>query len=231
MNGVTAVRERWLFTCEHGGQTVPHDYAHLFQGAEAVLASHRGWDAGALQACELLAPPLADAVFTITTTRLFIDINRSLRHPRLFSEYTRGLPTPERATIIASWWRPWRDAVAQKVDRWIAAGYLVRHVSFHSFTPELDGRLRKADIGLLYDPARVPEHEFCARWQSLLAERGWHVRRNYPYRGTSDGHTSALRARFGARYAGIELELNQALLPGKTESLHDGLAVTLAQLR
>ena len=224
-------RERWLFTCEHGGLTVPPGYGHLFEDATEVLASHRGWDAGALVACNMLAPSLADATFTVTTTRLFIDTNRSLTHPRVFSEYTRGLPQPTRDAIVANWWRPWRDAVAQQVAHWIAAGCFVRHLSIHSFTPELDGRPRNADIGLLYDPARVTERAFCVHWQSLLSARGWQVRRNYPYRGTSDGHTAALRRRFPVRYAGIELEINQALLPGKTAALHEGLAATLAQLR
>ena len=31
------------------------------------------------------------------------------------------------------------------------------HLSSHSFTPELDGKVRKADIGLIYDPARQRE--------------------------------------------------------------------------
>jgi hypothetical protein len=44
------------------------------------------------------------------------------------------------------------------------------------------------------------------------------VRRNRPYRGTSDGLTTHLRRRFAAKdYAGIELELNQALLGKKGE--------------
>ncbi|NGX15291.1 N-formylglutamate amidohydrolase [Wenzhouxiangella sp. XN24] len=223
--------ERWLFTCEHGGRTVPEGYAQLFAGADDVLASHRGWDAGALDACDALAPALADAVFTLEITRLFIDANRSLTHPRLFSEYTRPLPAPEKDAIIAGWWRPWRADVAKQAAHWIAAGHRVLHVSIHSFTPELDGQWRNADIGLLYDPARAAEREFCGRWQSSLQLRGWRVRRNYPYRGTSDGHTAALRKEFGPRYAGIELELNQALLPARTAALHEALASTLAQLR
>lgn len=231
LNGTQSRSERWLFTCEHGGCAVPPAYAHLFTSAAAVLASHRGWDAGALAACNALTPALADAVFTVTTTRLLIDTNRSLGHPRLFSEYTRELPRPAREAIIAGWWRPWRGAVAAQVDRWIAAGHRVRHVSVHSFTPELDGQRRNADIGLLYDPARATERDFCARWQSLLAARGWRVRRNYPYRGTSDGHTTALRMRFGPRYAGIELEINQAIPPGRSAALHEELAATLAQLQ
>ena len=39
------------------------------------------------------------------------------------------------------------------------------------------------------------------------------MRRNYPYRGTSDGQVVELRRRFrDGRYLGIELELNQARL-------------------
>ena len=34
---------------------------------------------------------------------------------------------------------------------------------------------------------------------------------NYPYTGTSDGHTTALRGKFPqTRYAGLEFEFNQA---------------------
>ena len=86
------------------------------------------------------------------------------------------------------------------------------HVSTHSFTPELDGLVRTADVGLLYDPSRDAERDFSARWQDAIARRdpGLRVRRNYPYRGSADGLTTALRRRFpGDGYAGIELEINQ----------------------
>ena len=38
------------------------------------------------------------------------------------------------------------------------------------------------------------------------------VRFNYPYKGTSDGLTTTLRKKFGPRYVGIEIEINQKLL-------------------
>jgi hypothetical protein len=52
----------------------------------------------------------------------------------------------------------------------------------------------------------------CARWQEALRrrERSLVVRRNYPYRGVSDGLPTHLRRRFRERcYAGVELEVNQ----------------------
>jgi predicted N-formylglutamate amidohydrolase len=231
---MTAQRQhpaRWLLTCEHGGREVPADYAPLFRAHDAALASHRGWDAGALQVFEVLAPEIADAAFAATTTRLLIDLNRSLHHPRVFSEITRPLPPAARAQIVARWWRPWRDNAARTVAAWLAHGQGAWHISVHSFTPVLHGKIRNADIGLLYDPAHVAEREFCIRWQALLEARGWRVRRNYPYLGTADGHTSALRKQFGRRYAGVELELNQALCPRRLAHIGADLLETLAALR
>jgi predicted N-formylglutamate amidohydrolase len=210
---------------------VPAEFAPLFNGQESALASHRGWDAGALQVFAGLAPALADAAFSATTTRLLVDLNRSLHHPRVFSAITRPLPAAVRADIAARWWRPWRDAVASTVAPWLARGDGAWHISVHSFTPELNGMIRNADIGLLYDPARIAEREFCIRWQALLEERGWRVRRNYPYLGASDGHTSALRKRFGGSYRGVELELNQVLFPRLLAPLCADLGETLAALR
>jgi predicted N-formylglutamate amidohydrolase len=224
-------RARWVFTCEHGGCEVPPAYAALFRGGKGALESHRGWDAGALEVFAKLAPACGDAAFPATTTRLLIDLNRSLHHPRVFSEFTRPLPPDERAQIAARWWQPWREAVAHRIGAWLVDGYPVLHLSVHSFVPVLDGVRRNADIGLLYDPARGAEQAFCRRWRELLAARGWRVRMNYPYRGRADGHTTALRRRFAEGYAGVELELNQALWPARHAQATADLAETLATLR
>lgn len=93
------------------------------------------------------------------------------------------------------------------------------HLSVHSFTPILDGRVRRADVGLLYDPARRSEVELCRRWRLGLRDRfpGRSILMNSPYRGTSDGFTTDLRTRYSpARYVGIELEINQKL-PGEPD--------------
>lgn len=219
---------RRLFTCEHGGRGVPAEYADLFAGAEAVLASHRGWDPGALDVFNHLTSVVGDVGFAAVNTRLLVDLNRSPHHPKLFSEFTRPLPRAVREDLIARWWRPWRDRVLTRVDEWLRAGHPVRHISVHSFTPVLDGEVRNADIGLLYDPARPEERALCASLRARLADCGWRVRLNYPYRGAADGHTSALRRQFAHGYVGIEFELNQALFPDRLEPLCADLLEALA---
>ena len=155
--------------------------------------------------------PLVAAI----VSRLVIDLNRSIGHPQLFSAATRAAPSELRTKIVAQYYRPYRMEVERLVGRSVARGRRVIHVSSHSFTPELNGKVRCADVGLLYDPARQRETELCARWKASLAVIApqIRVRRNYPYAGKGDGLTSALRLVFPPHtYIGIELEINQTIV-------------------
>jgi predicted N-formylglutamate amidohydrolase len=207
-----------LLTCEHGGNRIPPAYQSLFRGRRRLLESHRGYDRGALAAARAMAGRLDAPLIHAEVSRLLVDLNRSPRHRALFSEATRGLPGATRADILARHYWPHRLEVERWIGRRIDAGRTVIHVAVHSFTPVLNGERRRAGIGLLYDPARPVEAALCAAWKAALKAAAGScgraaVRRNYPYKGVSDGLTRHLRARFApGRYAGVELELNQALL-------------------
>ena len=191
---------------------MPHAYAEVFAAHAALLNSHRGWDPGALRLGRQFADALGAPLFAASTTRLLIDLNRSIGHRHLFSELTRGLPRAERDKIVAEHYRPYRDTVEGEVARCIAAGKQVTHIASHSFTPVFDGLVRRADVGWLYDPRRSAESALAQRWMKALAQRApdLRLRRNYPYLGRGDGLTALLRRRFsGDAYVGIELEVNQ----------------------
>jgi predicted N-formylglutamate amidohydrolase len=201
-----------LVTCEHGGNRVPAEYAPLFRDYQALLQSHRGYDAGALRMARDLAVHFKATLIHATTTRLLVDLNRSPGHPRLFSEATRCLTRARREQVITAHYRPYRSQVERFVGGRIAAGHRVTHVSSHSFTPVMEGVLRNADVGLLYDPARPGERELALRWRRSIRAQASdiRVRFNYPYTGTADGLIPHLRCLFPAeRYVGIELEINQ----------------------
>lgn len=230
-SGVDAV----IITCEHGGNGVPPEHRALFASAHNVLATHRGYDIGALPIARALASALRAPLHESIITRLLIDLNRSLDHPTCFSEYSRDAAPATRKSIIRRYYTPYRDAVERAVRTQLARRHRVLHLSVHSFTPVLDGVIRTADIGLLYDPARWREKEFCSIWRdSLLAVApGLRVRRNYPYQGRSDGLPTSLRRSLGSpRYLGIELEVNQALLlaPGHAQRTEAAVVESLCRL-
>jgi predicted N-formylglutamate amidohydrolase len=202
----------FIISCEHGGNTVPTAWKGLFTGHEALLASHRGWDPGALSLARQLATAFAAPLFVATTTRLLVDLNRSIGHRQLFSELTRNLTRSQRQALVASHYRPHRDAVEGEIGRRIAAGQRVVHIASHSFTPVLHGVERRADVAWLYDPQRAGEVALARRWQACMAQRApaLQLRRNHPYQGRDDGLAALLRKRHGAgAYVGIELEVNQ----------------------
>lgn len=206
-----------LVTCEHGGNQVPEEHRALFRGRRALLSSHRAWDPGSLDLAERLAGALGASLVSSSVTRLLVDLNRSRHNPRVFSEVTRALPRTERVALLERWhlphWGATRDALSEAVRTHGCA----LHLGIHSFTPALRGVVRKPDVALLYDPARPLERAFAVAWARELATSldSRVVRRNDPYRGKSDGLTTAMRRQHSAsRYVGIEIEINQKHVGG-----------------
>ena len=204
--------DRLILTCEHAGNVVPARYRPLFVGHRHLLPTHRGWDPGALILAREMAARYAAPLYFDETTRLLVDLNRSVGNPELHSEATRRLGRRERREILDTHYHPYRQCVDRAISAAVATGDRVVHVASHSFTPELNGHVRTADIGLLYDPARPGEVDFATAWIAALraVDPTLRLRRNYPYLGKSDGVTMTLRRKHAPdRYVGVELELNQ----------------------
>lgn len=228
--GPTAI----LLSCEHAGCAVPKAYRHLFADDSSVLTTHRGYDIGIAPVARQIAATLNVPLIACGTSRLLIEVNRSLHHRALFSPFSCSLPDAEKRWLIEQIWRPHREAVAQAVTDHIHHDRRVLHLSLHSFTPVLDGCVRTADVGLLYDPQREAEKCFALSLQRALRQAtDRRVRRNYPYRGAADGLTTALRRSFKSDdYLGLEIEINQALLAlVPPRDLAKTLAETIRQAR
>ena len=225
--------DRLILTCEHAGNKIPAAYARLFRGADDVLASHRGWDPGALTLARLLAKRLRRPLLAVTWSRLFVEGNRAPHNPRIWSRFTKSLPREEREGILARYWRPHRAAVEDAVASAARRGRVV-HVAVHSFTPKLDDEIRNAEVGFLYDSRRQREAALCRRWAQILhgLDPKLRLRHNYPYSGASDGLTTWLRKRHPeARYLGVEIEINQALVGSRVwRAFQENVAASLAEL-
>ena len=203
---------RYLVTCEHGGNRVGPQYRDLFAEEQELLASHRGYDPGALVLARQMARALGAPLVASMTSRLVVDLNRSIGHPRLHAPQICQATPELRDEILGRYYRSYRGKAERAIAAILEHGDRVIHISSHSFTPVLGHDVRRADIGLLYDPARPGERHLCEHWKATLHAHapGLVVRRNYPYTGKSDGFCTDLRRRIPAdRYIGIELEINQ----------------------
>jgi predicted N-formylglutamate amidohydrolase len=198
-----------VLTCEHGGNIIPQSHQHLFHD-KTVLQSHRGYDLGALDVFHHLMP-LADASKYSKTSRLLIELNRSLHHQNVFSEYSKALTTTDKELLISEYYLGYRNEVESTIKKLVEANQTVLHLSIHSFTPNFNGKERHCDIGLLYDSRHVEEKQFCKRFKDELLkfDNSLNIRFNYPYLGKADGFTTYLRKQFSHHYLGIELEINQ----------------------
>lgn len=188
---------------------MPAEYAYLFEARKEVMQTHRAYDSGALEIASMLAENLQAPFFACKTTRLLVEANRSLDNAQLFSEYSNNLHEEEKSEILSRYYFPYRQHVEAAIE---AAKKPVLHFSVHSFTPVWEGKERDVDIGLLFDPERRTENEFCLQWQKILQNKlpELTISLNKPYAGIDDGFTTYLRKKYTAdQYLGIEIEVNQ----------------------
>ena len=212
-----------MLTCEHASNRLPASFKKAVP--TEVLKTHRAYDIGACAVFRKLVR-FAKPEFHCEGkfSRLFVDLNRTITNKSVFSEYHETLRANDKSVAektkaqATAYWMEYRKTIEKFVEsalkskkRTAKSEPSVVHLGIHSFTPELNGKVRNADIGILYDPARPQE---CAYAQVIKDEikrlyPTMKIRFNYPYKGSSDGLTTTLRKKFGPRYVGIEIEINQ----------------------
>ena len=204
-----------ILTCEHASNRLPAAFKKAVPAE--VLKTHRAYDIGAVQVFHKLVKFAKPEFFCEGKfSRLFVDLNRTITNKSAFSDYLRN---NENAKAQATaYWNEYRAAIEKFVDsalkpktRAAKSAPTIIHLGIHSFTPVLNGKVRNTDIGILYDPTRPQERAYANVIKDEIKRLypAMKVRFNYPYKGTSDGLTTTLRKKFGPRYVGIEIEINQ----------------------
>jgi predicted N-formylglutamate amidohydrolase len=207
----SAGRSRVVLTCEHASAAVPQEYGDLGLSAEH-LADHIAWDIGAAVLTEELSRQLHAPAVLSAASRLLIDCNRDLADLDLIPHLSHGVAIPanleidagERARRLTRFYEPYHVMVDDQLDRHPQALLL----SVHSFTPELQGRTRAFDVGVLFDAYEDLAHLFARQ----IAADGLVVRMNEPYSGL-EGLIFSARShgrRHALRY--LEVEVNNRLL-------------------
>ncbi|WP_430816668.1 N-formylglutamate amidohydrolase [Carboxylicivirga sp. RSCT41] len=200
-----------VVSCEHARNNIPKTYIKLFEKAGKELKTHRGYDIGALELFDVLDCDYIAHKQAATTSRLLVDVNRSLYRRSLFSEFTRELTKKEKAQILEDYYYAYRRPFEKEIEQLWQRGKKVLHLSVHSFTPELNGEIRQTDFGILYNPEREEEKQFAKLWKAELKKimPDYRTRFNYPFRGKPDGFVRYFRDLEPLNYLGIEFEMNQ----------------------
>ena len=226
-----------LISCETGGDLVP-DLTCLArpQWQPPTLPTHISGDLPARYAARRLAERLSAPLIENRVSLGLIDVSRSSTHRGLYSPLTRRWPEFAKRWLRDEIHTPYNLRVRSQITQQLMrSGYLV-HVSIRSFELRSQGTTRRADAGLLYDPARQDEVDLCLDWiDEMYYELPMlRVRRNYPRRGTTDSMTKRMRSEFGGcDYLGIELQLNRAWAARSVavrDEVLDGMADCLAEI-
>ncbi len=201
-----------IFTCEHASYQIPIEYQDVLLLEPELLTSHEGWDIGAATVFKAFCENFTAETLQGEYTRLLVDLNRSVQNPEVFSEKSALFSKQNKTYVMDRYYWPYQKSLYNKIAHWIEKSIPVLHISVHSFTPQLKQEVRGNDIGLLLDPTREKEVQFCEAWKAalLLLSPSTIIEMNYPYRGDHDGLTTIMRSHFPAElYLGIELETNQ----------------------
>lgn len=221
-----------FLSCEHAVNTIPPEFAVQLNIPPEILKSHKAFDIGALSVCNFLKKETGCVAITGECSRLLIDLNRSPANRSLYPAYSKALPAEARKKIFQNYYLPYRNKIENFMKQNIRERKTILHFSIHSFTPVLNGNIRKADIGILYDPGRPTEFKIAGdlkrQLKAVIPEMV--IRKNYPYRGISDGMTTYLRKQFqGKYYIGLEIEINQKFFKGNEKAL-EALNKNLAEI-
>ena len=204
-------REILILTCEHASNKLPAAFKNVVPAE--VLKTHRAYDIGAVQVFRKLVKFAKPEFFSEGKfSRLFVDLNRTITNKSAFSDYLRD--NAKAKAQATAYWTEYRTAIEKFVESALkpkTQAATIVHLGIHSFTPELNGKVRNTDIGILYDPSRPQERAYANVIKAEIKRLypTMKVRFNYPYKGTTDGLTTTLRKKFGQRYVGIEIEINQ----------------------
>ncbi len=133
--------------------------------ADWVLEEHVAWDIGVDELARFLADELDAPLVMAGFSRLIVDPNRQPDDPGAIPEISDGIAIPgnldlsdgQKAQRIRSFFRPYHDAIAARLDRFRQDGIVPAMIAVHTCSPVFDRVVRPWHIGVMWDKdPRIP---------------------------------------------------------------------------
>ena len=181
-----------LIIADHASNRVPPPYGDLGL-PPAEFERHIAYDIGTEWLVHRLAAFTGAPTLLTRFSRLLIDPNRGEDDPTLVMRLSDGAIVPgnarvdaaERQRRIERFHRPYHQAIADQIDRMIAAGLPPVILSIHSFTPAWKGVARPWDMAILWDS----DDRMVLPALAAFRARGLVVGDNQPYDGALKNDT------------------------------------------
>jgi predicted N-formylglutamate amidohydrolase len=212
-------RSDFFLTADHAGRAIPQRLGDLGLSAHE-RGRHIACDLGIARVTESLAAALDATAVLQAYSRLVIDCNRDPGWASAIpsvSELTEipgnaDLSPGEREARRREVFLPYHDAIADRLDRRLAAGRRSVLVAMHSFTPVFKGVARTVEAGVLYNPGdrdlRLPRTMLAL----LRAEGDVAVGDNQPYAITDSSDYTVPVHGEGRALPHVEIEIRQDLI-------------------
>lgn len=149
---------RYLVVCDHARNRVPESLNNMGLPL-AALEEHFAWDPGSEGVGRHLADLLGCPALMGGFSRLVVDLNRGLDHPRLCTSHEDetdipaniGIMPDEKQARIATLYEPYHAAIRAALAAILARGEEPVLISSHSFTPQYrNGAPRPWQVGILW---------------------------------------------------------------------------------
>ena len=150
-----------LLICDHASRRVPRRLRDLGLD-ERELSRHIGWDIGAADVTRHMALQLKAPALLAGYSRLVVDCNRHLHDPTLMRPASDGTQITGNATLspadrqarLDTLYRPYHQAITERLDAFAARDVTPTLLSIHSCTPEMNGQFRPWHIGICWETDR-----------------------------------------------------------------------------
>lgn len=205
-----------LLVCDHASREFPAAM-HRLGLAGWVLDKHVACDIGAAMVTRHLADRLDAPAVLAGYSRLIVDCNRKLDDPTAFIQVSDGIAIPgnldmgeaEREQRIQSFFRPYHDAIARRLEVFAERGLVPAFLSIHTCTPVFNNVVRHCHVGVMWDQDPRIAVPLMAR---LREDPDLRIGDNEPYSGR---HPNDFTVDFHAEAAGIPsvgIEVRQDLV-------------------
>jgi predicted N-formylglutamate amidohydrolase len=204
-----------LLLADHASNRLPPEYGTLgLPGAE--FTRHIAYDIGVEAVTRDLAAALGCPALMTQFSRLLIDPNRGPEDPTLIMRISDGAIVPtnariddqERARRLARFYRPYHEAITDRIEASLGQGVSPVLIAIHSFTPFWRGVPRPWHVGILWDEDRrlsdLLINAFTAMGDLVVGD-------NEPYSGSLEGDTLNVHGT-GRGLAHVLIEIRQDLI-------------------